>query len=235
MKLEHLTFSTHWIKGKDNIEADTLSRHPCATAEEGDQLDEDVFMAEEGLVSFINLEVKSTTQCLAHHVDQSQATGSTVERGEPHKNHHAEVNILEIADQRLEELKKFASQDSLYQKICTYVTTGFPELIRALIPEDEQPFYAVREQLALDSENLLCRGSQLVVSKDLVKTYMSRLSALHQGSAKMLARAKQTMWWPYMSRDINGQAKTCSTWEEVKPSNRSERLLTHKPSIYPFQ
>jgi hypothetical protein len=67
----------------------------------------------------------------------------------------------------------FASQDKLYQKICTYVTTGFPELIKELVPEDERPFYAVQEQLALDSENLLCIGSQLVVPNDLVKTYMS--------------------------------------------------------------
>jgi hypothetical protein len=47
MKLEHLTFTTHWIKGKDNIEADTLSRHPCATAEKEDELDEEVVTAEE--------------------------------------------------------------------------------------------------------------------------------------------------------------------------------------------
>ena len=58
---------------------------------------------------------------------------------------------------------------------------------------------------------------------------------MHQGSTKMLARAKQSLWWPYMSRDINGHAKTCSTCEEVKPSNRAEKLLTHKPSLYPFQ
>ena len=32
MKVDHLTFETVWIKGKDNVEADALSRHPCAQA-----------------------------------------------------------------------------------------------------------------------------------------------------------------------------------------------------------
>ncbi len=42
MKVDHLTFKTVWIKGKDNVEADALSRHPCAKADPEDELDEDV-------------------------------------------------------------------------------------------------------------------------------------------------------------------------------------------------
>jgi hypothetical protein len=40
MKVEHPTFQTHWVKGKENIEADALSHNPCA-----DEIDE-VFHAE---------------------------------------------------------------------------------------------------------------------------------------------------------------------------------------------
>jgi hypothetical protein len=29
MKVEHLTYQTHWVKGKENIEADALSHNPC--------------------------------------------------------------------------------------------------------------------------------------------------------------------------------------------------------------
>jgi hypothetical protein len=46
MKVDLLTFKTVWIKGKDIVEADALSCHPCAKADPEDQLDEDVSVAQ---------------------------------------------------------------------------------------------------------------------------------------------------------------------------------------------
>ena len=235
MKVEHLTFTTHWIKGKDNVEADVLSRHPCAKATEEDELDEDVFVAEEGLLNFCRLELQDPNTPQVNNVNESQEHDNTGERGEPLEIHQTVINLVEIKDQRLEELKQFAEQDELYQKICTYVTSGFPNRLAALIPENEKPFYTIREELLLDSENFLCKGNQLVIPNSLVKTYMSRLHAMHQGAAKMLARARISLWWPYMSRDIKGFAKSCQSCEIYKPSNNTESILTHQMSHYPFQ
>ena len=224
MKVEHLTFTTQWIKGEENIEADTLSRHPWARANETDEIDEDVFVAEEMLLNFVEIEIQDPEAAgQANHISPDQS-GS-----------QAAINIVEIKDQRLEELKQFSCQDELYQKICQYVTTGFPEVISALIPDDERPYYAAREELLLDSENLLCKGNQLVVPSNLVKTYLSRLHGMHQGASKMLARARTSLWWPYMTRDVNNHAKSCQTCEEYKPSNKTEKVLTHQKSHYPFQ
>jgi len=40
MKLDHLQFRVKWVKGKDNVEADSLSRAPCSRAKSDDELDE---------------------------------------------------------------------------------------------------------------------------------------------------------------------------------------------------
>ncbi len=42
MKLDHLQFTIKWVKGKDNVEADTLSRAPCVKARADDELDENL-------------------------------------------------------------------------------------------------------------------------------------------------------------------------------------------------
>ena len=60
MKIDHLTFETVWIKGTDNVEADSLSRHPCAKATPEDELDEEVFTAHTALA------VLCFTEALSH-------------------------------------------------------------------------------------------------------------------------------------------------------------------------
>ena len=40
MKLSGFQFETHWIPGKDNMEADALSRAPVAQPEADDEIDE---------------------------------------------------------------------------------------------------------------------------------------------------------------------------------------------------
>jgi hypothetical protein len=54
MKVDHLTFETVWIKGKDNVKADALSRHPCAQASAEDELDEEVFTAQKQMLYYIS-------------------------------------------------------------------------------------------------------------------------------------------------------------------------------------
>jgi hypothetical protein len=46
MKVDHLMFEIAWIKGKDNVKADALSRHPCAQATAKDELDKEFFTAQ---------------------------------------------------------------------------------------------------------------------------------------------------------------------------------------------
>ena len=51
----------------------------------------------------------------------------------------------------------------------------------------------------------------------------------------MTARARASLWWPYMSRDISTFSKTCLPCETTKASNPVEAILSHEPATYPFQ
>jgi hypothetical protein len=58
---------------------------------------------------------------------------------------------------------------------------------------------------------------------------------MHQAAPKMLARARRSLWWPFMARDIKNSVKTCEPCEVSKPSNPEELILSHEPASYPFQ
>ena len=199
MKVEHLTFRTVWIKGEKNVEADSLSRHPCAKASPEDELDEEVHVA---------------------HVQLQ------------------EVNVLyaqdqDILDERLRELKSFCNEDHEYKQVTEMVIKGFPTDDTGL-SENLRQYVKVQDELYLDSDNFLCYKKAFVVPAGLRQTYLERLLAMHQAAPKMIARARQSLWWPFMTRDIKNFAKTCETCERYKPS-QSESLRQHQPATYAFQ
>ena len=70
MKVDHLTFTIKWIKGKDNVEADVLSRHPCSKPSKEDQLDEGA----DAIVCVLSLNVNITSNNKTGHTNGNRQT-----------------------------------------------------------------------------------------------------------------------------------------------------------------
>jgi hypothetical protein len=51
----------------------------------------------------------------------------------------------------------------------------------------------------------------------------------------MEARARKSIWWPFLSQDIKNIAKTCSPCQEKQPSQAAEPKRAHEEALYPFQ
>ena len=203
MKIMHLQYRIKWVKGTDNVEADSLSRAPHAKAKSSDLLDEDV---------------------------------------EDDESHVAEVQVVQVfetvdtklRDERLLELKKFANQDVEYQQLSRYLSHGHPDSKQEW-PDNLKQFFPMRDDLFFDTDGFIIYGDKLFVPTELRTTYLKRLLAMHQGAHKMSERAKKSIWWPFINRDIKNVAKTCESCVERAPSNRQEAEMQHEQAIYPFQ
>jgi len=205
MKLEHLTFRTKWIKGEDNVEADCLSRNPCAKAKASDELDEldNIFVAN---IAVCNLEEIAVIN---------------------------EVTTP-IRDQRLQEVVKAASTDAEYTALKSLIKKGFPNE-KSEMEDSLTPFWQHKNDLYIDSDEFIVFKDRLFIPKELRKTYLQRLLSMHQAADKMMARARKSLWWPLITRDVQNMALTCKPCQEYKPSNRDEPLRQHEAATYPFQ
>jgi hypothetical protein len=203
MKVMHLQYRVKWVKGTENVEADSLSRAPHAKAKSSDLLDEDI---------------------------------------EDDESHIAEVQVTQVfeavdtklRDQRLLELRKFANQDVEYQQLSKYLSHGHPSS-KEEWPDNLKQFFPMRDDLYFDTDGFIVYGEKLFVPTELRTTYLKRLLAMHQGAHKMSERAKKSIWWPFINRDIKNVAKTCEPCVERAPSNRQEDQKQHEQAIYPFQ
>ena len=137
MKLNHLTFETIWIKGTENVEADTLSRHPWTQPEPEDELDEEIQIAKANIATLYKLEEENQNHNKsAQNTDQNTKPNSN--KGNMNAIHPADRNIT---DDRLRELKSFASEDATYNLIVQHVAKGFPNLKMEQIPEKLRPYF----------------------------------------------------------------------------------------------
>ncbi|KAF0748042.1 Uncharacterized protein FWK35_00018443, partial [Aphis craccivora] len=74
----------------------------------------------------------------------------------------------------------------------------------------------------------------VVVPKGLRKIFLSKLHADHMGFEKTLDKAKQVVYWPFMSNDIKNYVMSCEPCIKYKRANIKEPLLPHKITVRPY-
>ena len=204
-KINHLTFNVQWIPGKENIEADALSRYPVAQPSSDDIMDDDD----------LNSASINAIQVLLDNED-AEETNSTAN------------------DLLLVKLREAATNDEEYQEVLNLIRNGFPPIPNALRFE-MGIYWREREELHIDQAGFVCHNNRLLVPKSLRQRYLDQLVHLHQGTDKMIHRARQSMWWPHINVDIRKLAQRCRSCVERSASNPQETLKPHDPVYYPFQ
>ena len=204
-KLDHLQFKAVWIKGKDNIEADILSRLPCQKPEKEDIVDDDTNNVSTSVLSMVDL------------FEGAEALDYTTSP---------------LRDEKLLEVRNHF--DSEYNKLKSIVEEDAWPDRREECEEVLVPYWNHRAEFAIDNDGFVIKNERLVIPGALRQTYLKRLLAMHQQSEKMETRARKSMWWPFMSRDIKLTAKTCLPCQERLPSLAPEPERAHETAFYPF-
>ena len=108
---------------------------------------------------------------------------------------------------RYHEVYEAALADPHYQVLHTLVQDGFPKSkhqLSALL----QPFWNGHEHLSTDN-GIVFRGSRLVIPKALRQRVFTDLYSSHQGMEKTKRRARQTVLWPNLNKDIHNTVSAC--------------------------
>lgn len=82
---------------------------------------------------------------------------------------------------------------------------------------------------------MIVAGSRLVIPESCRRQILQDLVAMHQGATKLRQRARLSLYWPGMDRDILVAAQQCSSWTEMMPSNPREPLKPHEEATRPFE
>ena len=90
---------------------------------------------------------------------------------------------------RLEQLKKIADNDVEYQLLKAQINQGFPQNKHNL-SELLHPYWNVREDLLVNDDGFVFKGTRLLIPHELRKSILSDLHASHRGIEGIKARAR---------------------------------------------
>ena len=116
------------------------------------------------------------------------------------------------------------------------------DLVRAIENKDESDrFPDTVASYGRHSENLLVvdgvpmLGRRVIVPASCRKRVLDSLHSAHQGLAKMLERAKHSVYWPGLVDDLERMRKSCSICDRNAPSQAKMPPLPLASPDFPFQ
>ena len=135
------------------------------------------------------------------------------------------VKSLPATDQRLEEIKTKQKSDYVCGKLIEYVHNGWPSPNTCEIAKLYGPFKA---QITIN-KGLLMRNDRLIIPSDMRPDILTRLHQAHQGISKCRLRAKESVWWIGISRDIEAMIKNCDICAKMQNDKREPMISTPFP------
>ena len=105
-----------------------------------------------------------------------------------------------------------------------FCQSGWPE--KNALPAEVKPYYTVAVELAI-KEDLLLQGNRIVIPPPLCRTLLNKIHCGHQGITKCRELARQSIWWPGLSKQLEELMQNCR--EYLKAQQQRPQPLTPTP------
>ena len=135
------------------------------------------------------------------------------------------VSTLPATPDRLASLQAAQTQDEILSQVMHYCKVGWPE---KNLKGPVKKFWIARNELSLHND-LLLHGNRVVIPTTLKQEILYKLHEGHQGIVKCCLCAKESVWWPGISDDINTFIHNCDTCCRDFPITTEPMMPTKLP------
>ena len=125
--------------------------------------------------------------------------------------------VLSVSEKQYEEFQKETKVDPERQAVLTIVKNEWPDT-KQQVPLKPRPYWTFREEAAR-GDGLLFKGTHLIALKKFMRPEMLRqIHKSHLGIAKCTQRAREVLFWPGMSVDVQQMVTTVPPsfpWQKI--------------------
>ena len=205
-KLLPYPFTAKWKKGSLHVIPDTFSRYPVAGPDQGDRrLEEEL---SDAICATVLLSIRGISSPIS--VNTGQDSG------------HHDVRAVEwdAPDLHVVRLRKAIQQDENYRHLADAIQSGYPEH-----PSDYiKCHHKIWEDLTVGDDGVILFKDRILIPKALRRQTLLDLHASHLGAEATKRRARQTIYWPSITSDIDNMISACDTCAFRSPSQPREEL-----------
>ena len=129
----------------------------------------------------------------------------------------------EFGDINLINLLEIAKQDKEYQKLIKIVQNDC--LRKKEMPEKLKDFWTSLNRLSIFNGFVLLNRKRIVIPDGAKDGILKELHVAHQGIERTKRRARETVYWPNIDKDIAKVVSSCDACKKRLPSQSKEEML----------
>ena len=130
---------------------------------------------------------------------------------------------------KLDRLRKSTAEGNQLTRLSRYINTGFP-CDKKNLPTDLQEFWNHREALSIEFGLITC-GNRIIVPKEMRAEMLQYIHEGHQGKERCLLPARNTVFWPKITCDIQELIERCIICQE---HGKSQSTIGTTQELPPF-
>ncbi|KAE8739942.1 hypothetical protein FOCC_FOCC014553, partial [Frankliniella occidentalis] len=146
---------------------------------------------------------------------------------------HEVTRHISISNAVLEECRAETAKDQGLQSVIEYYKNGWPLHKRKANPSSLQ-YWKVQKDLFTE-QGLVVLDNKIIIPDNMRGKVLQQLHAAHLGSDKTKARARQIVYWPGITADIERITQGCRACERNSPNNMKEPLIPHEVPTLRYQ
>ncbi|XP_046858591.1 uncharacterized protein K02A2.6-like [Xenia sp. Carnegie-2017] len=137
-----------------------------------------------------------------------------------------EINVvLPVSEEKMNQLKEETKKDKAMKKLRQYVENGWPDL-RSKVDLDVLNYWDFKETLSVQ-DDLLFKGDRVIIPESLRTDMLKAIHQGHFGSESCKRRARECLYWPKMSLEIEAEVRKCEICNAHKSHQQKEPLQSH--------
>ncbi|XP_047998126.1 uncharacterized protein K02A2.6-like [Leguminivora glycinivorella] len=154
-----------------------------------------------------------------------------------HKNNICQVKLivgnLPMSNNKLSHIKKETNLDAEFLKLTEYIMKGWPDHKSEVVSELKW-YWSFREDLFI-VDGVIFKSNLVLIPRALRAEMLKTIHEGHMGIDRCKRRARQVMFWPGITQDIEAFVKRCRTCQESLNAPAREPLIPIEIPELPWQ
>ena len=138
---------------------------------------------------------------------------------------HSLLTSLPITPTKLEEFKIATKNDSSLTTVMSLCQSGWPKSAKN-VPVNARKYWNIRDELHV-VDDIVFKNDSVVVPSALQEAMLTLIHESHLGMEKCKARARQLLYWPRMTLDIEDVVSNCAICSKYKKAHQREPMIPH--------
>ena len=135
------------------------------------------------------------------------------------------MTFLPMSQVQFEELKKESTKDDTTQQLSATIISGWPD-DKSKLPTNLHPYYSIWDELSVH-EGVVFKGQRAVIPFTMQAKMKDKVHAAHMGIQGCLRRARETIYWPGMNKDLTNfiaKCDICASYQDSAQAKESKSL-----------